>query len=195
MIRHDTISRAFIVSAIMAALFLLTFEQTIYSVIPLVLLGVSLSLERFLENRVETDVKLAVSETKQIMIYTVFALIVLFFMNQNIEYTISLDTTTSVMLYTFSLAVAEEAFFRGCITDLCLSKIKNSMIALFVSAGIFAVYHLARYGNSESLMFFVLGGGLILNWIAFKTRRISPSILAHVIYNLIVVANMGVMAT
>jgi len=194
MIRHDTISRAFIVSAIMAALFLLTFEQTIYSIIPLVLLGVSLSLERFLENRVETDVKLAVSETKQIMVYTVFALIILFFMNQNIGYTISLDGATALVLYTFSLAVAEEAFFRGCITDLCLSKIKNSMIALFVSAGIFAVYHLARYGNSESLMFFVLGGGLILNWIAFKTRRISPSILAHVIYNLIVVANMGVMA-
>jgi membrane protease YdiL (CAAX protease family) len=93
-------------------------------------------------------------------------------------------TGVDAMLYAVLIAVAEEQFFRGAILNFLLT-LTNSTVAIFSSAAIFMVYHFAVYGTSTSNLVYVLVGGLALAWAAYRSGRLSPSILAHVINNVL----------
>jgi membrane protease YdiL (CAAX protease family) len=48
----------------------------------------------------------------------------------------------------------------------------------------FAIYHFAVYGSIDVLLV-VLGSGIVLSYAVLRTRRLSPTVLAHVINNFI----------
>lgn len=197
MIRQDAISAAFIVYAALAVTFLATYSTTTVVMFPFILLIGGLALEyRFSKRIGETpeDSFKRVPYT-QIGLYAGLALVVMLVTGLTVQYIPlaeigSMPVWTDAFLYTTSIAVAEEIFFRGFITDALLSYnfgrglLNNNYFKLFLSGGVFAVYHLARYGTSVSNMIYVAVCGFVLSWVAWKTRRLSPSIIAHVFNNI-----------
>jgi membrane protease YdiL (CAAX protease family) len=101
-------------------------------------------------------------------------------------------TSFDAVLFSSLMAISEEMFFRGFILDLLLVSIKLSWIAIFASAGVFTLYHLARYGTQLDSLLYVFGGGLILSWITWKSRRLGPSIIAHTANNILATLGAGV---
>jgi len=182
----------------MAIIWLATFSTTTVILFPAVLLSAGLVLEFYFERfkKAETDRtdfrKLPFS---QIGLYASFALAVMLVTGYGVQYvslpSLSAFPDTSTLLYTTSIAVAEEQFFRGFVTDSLVSyhttyAILNNVYAkLILSGAIFMAYHYARYGSSGNDMLYVLVGGTMLSWIAYKTQRLSPSMLAHVFNNIL----------
>jgi membrane protease YdiL (CAAX protease family) len=80
------------------------------------------------------------------------------------------------------IAIAEEQFFRGFITNLL--TVKTGFFGVILSGIFFSVYHLAVYGTSYSSLFIVMGGGIILAYAAYKTRRVSTVMAPHLLNNL-----------
>ena len=60
-----------------------------------------------------------------------------------------------------------------------------------MGAGIFAVYHLAAYGDNPSAMLFVLGAGFTLIYIDLQMHRLSPSLFAHITNNVMAYSTVG----
>ena len=100
------------------------------------------------------------------------------------------------IVYGVCISTAEEMFFRGFITDTLLSTtlpahtamgalLNNVYFKLILSAGIFAGYHMARYGADQYALAYVFFGGFILSWVAYKSQRLSPGMIAHGANNLL----------
>ena len=111
--------------------------------------------------------------------------------------TMQLSLNSDALMYSVLMAVAEEQFFRGFITDGLLSQkipgvANNPYFALVLSALIFMGYHWARYGTDPNALMYVFAGGFILSWIAYKSRRLSPSIISHVATNILAVVGGSV---
>jgi membrane protease YdiL (CAAX protease family) len=80
------------------------------------------------------------------------------------------------------VAVAEEQFFRGFMTPY-FARYVGFFPGITLSAGFFTVYHFAVYQTNPTALVVVFFGGLVLSFISLKTKRLSPSLLAHVINN------------
>lgn len=94
---------------------------------------------------------------------------------------LALSLPLSLFLFTCVMAISEEEFFRGELFDLLVSAGKTPVaVAILFSALIFAFYHLHVYGSSPNDMLYVVLGGAVLSWAAYKTRRVSTSMIAHV---------------
>jgi len=91
------------------------------------------------------------------------------------------------MLYGVLAGVSEERFFRKTITDWFLYLSKTQTVAIFLSSLFFTFYHFARYGLSMSALLYVFMGGVALAYVAIRSGRISPTMLAHVINNVLAV--------
>jgi membrane protease YdiL (CAAX protease family) len=134
----------------------------------------------------------------KIAYYTVIALFGIFL----IGYAINLVpltipaalTGTDAILYSVLIGIAEEQFFRGFLTDWLLSVLPSWIMAVSAGAGIFAVYHFARYGTQLNALVYVFAGGFILGWVAYKSRRLSPTMIAHAANNTISYLKGSVMA-
>lgn len=188
MIQQDSVSRVLIVLAIMVTIFLATFETTAVVLFPAILLITGLVMEFYLEKRREyTDHIFEPLTIRKIGYYTVLALFGVFVAGYAIQRVPMELTGYDALLYGVLVAVAEEQFFRGFITDWLLSRIGNRMIALFVSALVFMVYHFARYGTATPALVYVFAGGFILSYVAYRSKRLSPCMLAHVANNVIAV--------
>jgi len=194
-IQQDSLSRVLIVLAIMITIFLSTFETTTLVLFPAVLLITGLIMEFYLEKRREyTDHIFEPLTIQKIGYYTVLALFGSFITGyaiKNVQFPMEL-TGYDALMYSTLIAVAEEQFFRGFITDWLLSRINNPMVALFLSALVFMAYHFARYGTATDALIYVFAGGFILSYVAYKSKRISPPMLAHVLNNLIAILRGGV---
>ena len=190
MIRQDTISRTLIILAIMITIYLSTFETTTIVLFPAILLITGLIMEFYLEKKREvTDHITEKSTIKSVGYYTVLALFGIFLAGYAIEkFRPPMELTGyDALLYSMLIAVAEEQFFRGFITDWLLSKIAQPHMALLASALIFTIYHFARYGTKPEALLYAFAGGFILSWVAYKSRRLSPCMLAHILNNAIAV--------
>jgi len=86
------------------------------------------------------------------------------------------------------VAVAEEQFFRGALTNLFIRAV-GSAGAIILSGAVFSIYHLAVYGGQPITMAIVAGAGSILAFTAIRTGRVSTPMIAHVANN--VVAGLG----
>jgi len=176
--------------AMMLTVYLATFETTTIVVFPSILLLIGLGMEMWLEKKREYVDHFAEEKTmKTIGYWTIVALLGFFltgYMVQHVNLTI-LTGWASAISFTVLMAIAEEQFFRGFITDMFLTNFKYSMLALGGSAFVFMFYHYARYGTDPNSMLYVFAGGFILNWVAYKSRRISPCMLAHIINNVVAV--------
>jgi len=143
-------------------------------------------MERFLEKRHEAvdDSVTDSSSQKEVLKYTLIALVGIFFMGFLVKVTFPLELSGyNIIIFGFIIGVAEAQFFRGFITDYLLSTLPNPIFALLGSALIFMVYHFAVYGTQYDSLMYVFAGGLILSWVAYKSRRISPPMIAHGLNN------------
>mgnify|MGYP001593021923 FL=1 len=175
-----------IILALAITVYLFTYESSALVIFPAILLIAGVSMEVFLERKkVEmVDDGTEFKTLKEIGFYTVLALFGIFLTGyaiQKLPMSISPLTTSPVnaMLYSVLIGVSEEQFFRGFLTDWLLTHMSNVALALISGAGIFTAYHLARYSTSVNALAYVFAGGLILGFVAYRSRRISPTMLAH----------------
>jgi len=129
------------------------------------------------------DESLSEVEVKQMALWTAVSFVAIIFLNQfarTIPFAVT-DEPVTRKSFAVLIAVAEENFFRGFITPFVASKV--GMLPGSVLAGaIFGIYHFAVYGSVDVLLI-VFGSGIILSYVALRTRRLSPPMLAHVINN------------
>ena len=186
-VAHDSLSQTCTILAVMIVIYLSTFETTVVILFPAVLLIAGLILQFYLQRRVEV-VDSLVENAGNIGFYTLIALAgiaLASFAAPALSRIPKMELTgVDAMLYAILIAVAEEQFFRGAILNFLLT-LTNPTVAIFSSAAIFMVYHFAVYGTFTSNLVYVLVGGLALAWAAYRSGRLSPSILAHVTNNML----------
>ena len=78
--------------------------------------------------------------------------------------------------------IAEEILFRGLITPL-LCKATNLYVASFLSAAIFALFHIDPNYFSFNQVIYIFCLGIVLAITMFKTRSIWPGIALHALNN------------
>lgn len=194
MLQHDLISGVFIAYAALAIIWLSTFSTTGVTLFPFILLIGGLGLEwRFSRQIVEKNASdTAKLPLNKILTYSGVGLAAMLITGTAVDY-LPLATIESLpqidsFLFSTSIAVAEAIFFTGFITDMLLStrlpgSFNNDYLKLLLSGAVFGLYHFARYGTLLDSLIYVFVGGFILNWVSYKTKRLSPSILAHVANN------------
>ncbi len=176
-------------AAFIVVYFFVWLGTTTILLIPIILLILGITLRFYVRGHIPQDVRIDEEEAKGIGKYTLLALIgismgslfsrVLF----RPPLTIALSTVDQ-LLYGTLYAISEEQFFRGFVVDFFLWK-TNPYFAILASAAIFTVYHLRVYGSSIEALMYVLIAGVMLAWVAWKSRRTSPSIIAHICNNLL----------
>jgi membrane protease YdiL (CAAX protease family) len=194
MIAHDTISKTFTILAIIIILYLSTFSLSLELLFPSILLISGIIMQLYESQKIEYVDSVFEEETSyNILFYTLIALagigISTFFSPiilsvKPIAFEIRY-TGFQLMLFGVLMAIAEEQFFRGFITNFLLKF--SSIIAILGSAGIFAVYHLAVYGTKPEAIIYVFIGGMILAYVAIRSQRLSPTMIAHSIVNVLAV--------
>ena len=175
-----------IVIAMMLSVYLATFENTTLILFPGLLLTFGLVMEFYLEKKREETPARDRGSWKEIAFYTVMALLGFYLTSFGVSHmSMAINAVNfSGIAYVTLMAIAEEQFFRGFITDLFLTKLTQPYLAILMSGGTFAIYHIARYGTQADAMIYVFVGGIILSWVAYKSRRLSPGMIAHVINNI-----------
>ncbi len=190
--KPDTVTVTFTILAVLISIYFATFEQSFIAIFPAILLISGLVLSIWVQGRQEPVDGIFTSQSYRIILYTLLALAGLgvgSLIGQNLFAPKILTLTLlpyQAKLYGVLMAVAEETFFRGFITQYMLLKMHTPTFALLASGAIFSVYHLAVYGTSMNAIFYVLAAGIILSVIVYKTGRLSSCVLAHCINNLIV---------
>ena len=148
-------------------------------------------MERFLERKYEhVETENQGKALPQIGLYTVAALFGVFLTGYAVNYVLLSITQlgltgVNAILYSALIAIAEEQFFRAFILDWMLVRIAQPMVAVFFNAVLFMGYHFARYGTNLNALGYVLGGGFILGWVAYKSQRVSPTMLGHLANNVV----------
>jgi membrane protease YdiL (CAAX protease family) len=171
-------------------IYLATFEQSYLIIFPAVLLISGLVLQIYFSRKIEVVDSLAQS-APNILFYTLVALAgiaLASFVAPLLQPPVQKMQLTSfhAMLYSLLIAVAEEQFFRGALLNFLLSSFKGlAFLAIALNATVFTVYHFAVYQTSLGALAYVFVGGLVLAWVAWRSNRLSPSMLAHAINNLI----------
>jgi membrane protease YdiL (CAAX protease family) len=90
-----------------------------------------------------------------------------------------LIAATLFLFFLFFSPIVEEILFRGIVLE-GLVNVTNGVVAVIVSAAIFAGVHWAG-GVGQIASTFILG--LVLGWLYLRTRSVVPSSVAHIIYN------------
>jgi len=175
--------------AALVAVYMATFELGLLILFPVILLTTGIALQIYFTRKVQADDSLDLQETGQILFYTVVCLAVIaatsFFVAALPQVVPKMQLTGfDTVLFGVLMAVAEEQFFRGAVTSFLLNY-TVPVLAVLGSAAIFTVYHLAVYGTNLSAMVYVFAGGTVLAWVAYRTQRLSPSMTAHVINNIL----------
>lgn len=199
-IRQDNVSKFLLAVAAMATIFLATFETTTVVLFPVILLVTGLSMEYLLERRKpEEDYEIDDKERTQISVYTILAILAMFATGFFVDWSFDIPTQSitfvsvgfNAIAYTTLIAIAEEQFFRGFITDGLIMLCRRIPILgstpffpITFSAAIFCGYHFSRYGTSPDSLVYVYIGGFILSYIAYRTKRLSPTMFAHVFNNI-----------
>ena len=194
-------SRGAFIIAILITIYLATYQSSAIILFPATLLLAGMMMEYQLERK-GTGFKKGdepeTRQTRQLTTTTVYYSVIGFvgilvtgYTINVVKYITSLAITSyDAALFSSLMAISEEMFFRGFITDFLLTSIKLPYLALFTSAGIFTIYHLARYGTQIDSLIFVFAGGFILSWIAYKSRSLGPSIISHTLNNIIATLSM-----
>jgi len=192
MIRQDRISKMLIVAAMLLCVYLATFENSTLIMFPGILLTFGLIMEWFLEKKRE-DVSDSRDKGswKEIGFYTVLSVGGMALVAWGTSYKPwMIMVPASGIAYVVLMAISEEQFFRGFITDLLLSKFNRKILAVILAGFLFAIYHIAMYSTNPDAMLYVLAGGVILSWVAYRSRRLSPGMIAHIFNNVRAVIGM-----
>lgn len=189
-IRQDPISLAASAIAITELVFLSVFPGDLQtdSIIAALILVSGLVMQRYF--KIDAQEGIDSQGRSNIFVYSAIAVVIFFILNiyvpklpLSVEAVIGTNVVPDKM-FELLIAVSEEQFFRGFLGNLLITR-TNAGIGIFMDGLIFMVYHFAVYGSSASSLGIVFGAGITLMFIDWKTGRVSPSILAHVINNLL----------
>ena len=190
MIRYDNVSITLIVIASAFSVYMFLFSQEAIWLFPATLAGLGIALGLMVKKKFEVDESISETEGTNIFVHTLIALVGIGiggFVSGQIPtvpafvHSLSL-TPYDTLIYGVLMAIAEEPFFRGFLTNLFLTKLPT-FVALIMSAGIFGLYHMKVYGTSPQALSFALIGGLVLAYVAYKTQRITSGLFAHILNN------------
>jgi len=192
MIRQDAVSQVMSLTAVMIVVYLSTFQQGVTILFPAVLLISGITLQFYLQRRYETDFSIDGEEAKNIMYYALIGLAFIAIggvLAPKLWQPVQRMQLTGMdqLLYSMLIAVSEEQFFRGALFNWLLESLPAAALAIVGSALIFVVYHFAIYQTNFSNLTYVFVGGVALAWIDYRTQRLSPSVLAHVLNNFLAV--------
>ena len=189
MIKHDTVSRMLTVLACLITVYLTTFQTAnVVLLYPVVLLILGIVLQRFILRKVE-ETDSIVQNRWHIMYYTSLALIGLALTNLYVRTYLKQSVQfvgMNALLFSVMMAISETLFFQGFLTNFFVQKL-SPVVGLFVSSLIFTVFHFAVYGLDVDSLTYIFVGGFILNWVAYKSGRLSPPMLAHIMNNVVAV--------
>lgn len=90
--------------------------------------------------------------------------------------------TLNILIIAGLAAVVEELFFRGCMQQLIERIVKNTHIAVWISAIIFSAVHMEFYGLLPRALL-----GALLGYLYVYTRNLWIPILAHFTNNLMAI--------
>jgi len=193
MIKQDSISIMMTIVAVAISLYLATYELGVLILFPLILLFSGLILQILYMRRMEYTDHIFEEETSaNITYYTMLAFIgilmgSLFANFVRPQFIIGVELSiVSLRLFAALMAICEEQFFRGFFTNFFLKIFNNPYVAAGLSGVVFAIYHFRVYGTSNAF-FYVIISGFALSYVAIKSGRLSPCILAHVINNILAV--------
>lgn len=102
------------------------------------------------------------------------------------------DTLNSAILYG-AIGIAEEAFFRFTIFQVCLlamRKLPSSFAVIFATvatSALFMGYHRRVYGSSFVKMSAMFLSSIVLCLVAYKTKKVGSTMFAHGAWNVLVV--------
>lgn len=191
MIKQDSVSLGFTIAALFLSLYWSTGEKNFIGLFPAILLFGGVAINFLSGVRFGVDSLTTGGEAANIGLYTFVGVAGMYatgLFTQNFytpQTTVPL-TGIDAIQYGILMAVAEEQFFRGGLLNFLLPRL-GEWGGIFGSAAIFYVYHFFVYAGNDAALWYVLGGGVILAFITVKTQRLSPSILAHVINNVLAV--------
>ena len=194
MIRHDKIALSLTAIAGMISIYLGLFQSQMGIVwFPALLLILGLQLNTYVNRKYDYDDDIDQREGGRIIYATMMAVVAISVTSlvMNIPfYKRTADiiglSLFDAKLYAGLMAVAEEQFFRGFLTNFAYRYgLKNTATASVASALIGTVYHFMRYGEDPSALMFVFLGFVILSFISLREQRLSPAILAHLIHNVV----------
>ena len=83
----------------------------------------------------------------------------------------------------FFAGIAEEPFFRGFLWGLLRKVGLNEIWIWLIQAGLFWLGHLYYLGTRPWSFWLVIPGGLVLGWLAWRSRSIANSMIAHGLEN------------
>jgi membrane protease YdiL (CAAX protease family) len=213
MLRQDWISGAAFVYCLLAVAWLAIWNTVTVVLFPVILLLMGYVGERRFRKNIGDEGEVGESDNprklpfSQIALYSGAALAAILATGYYVSY-LPLTEMASLpaldgFLYSTSMAVAEEYFFRGFILDMLLSItipvgsfkflgqfVNNNYVKIGFSAVVFMGYHWARYGTAMDSLAYVLVGGFALGLVNYRLKRLSPSIIAHGLNN--VIALVGV---
>jgi len=155
-------------------------------------------MQRYLYKRIEEDTSIDDEEAGSIMYFTLLALLgigvgSLFVSRSLFIFPAQINGPVGpLLLGMFSLnvlqaclmAVAEENFFRGIFLQFFSPFGMGPSISATALIGI--IYHLRVYGSvSGNGLYFVGIAWIVFGYVAWRTKRISPLIIAHLINNVL----------
>jgi membrane protease YdiL (CAAX protease family) len=169
---------------------------------PIILLVLSLVFRVYINKKLHKDEELDEAEGKSILTYYIVALFGLVLGSlvvkglYNFPYEKYLTDTpimsaflldpSSQWVFTTVMAITEEWFFRGELLEFLTYRLPPGL-ASFVSALVFMSYHLGVYGTSFENLMYILVGGIGLAIAVTRSRRLEPSLFAHITNNLMAV--------
>lgn len=90
-----------------------------------------------------------------------------------------------VVLVGFGAPLVEEVFYRGLVQPAVVKRL-GPTAGIVVTAAVFGAAH------QQPLQFPALAAfGGVLGWLAWRTGRLGPSILAHVVFNLLTLVQLA----
>jgi membrane protease YdiL (CAAX protease family) len=191
-IQQDSISIMLTAVALLASVYLSTFDLGILNVFPGFLLVAGIVMNMFVNKSISYDEGQSSGGTKNLLIYSAVAVAGLgmaalaagftstYFLPQSITQLSMQDQ----VVFGVMMAISEEQFFRGFLTQFFYSRFNSMFIGVIASAACFMAYHLAVYGDVTANLVYVFVAGAFLSYTAIASKRISVPMIGHVINNI-----------
>lgn len=200
MISYDYFSKLISWVGLSIPVFIFLFSNiSIIWLFPSFLIVFGLLMEKFLMPKKIKDEGDTIKDSGNIIFYTVIALATFVFLSlvtPSVAKIMGLEITGyDSILFGVMMAIGEEMFFRLAWANLLIQVSHSEIFGALMGAGIFAVYHLAAYGDNPSAMLFVLGAGFTLIYIDLQMHRLSPSMLAHIGNNVLAYSSLTIAGT
>jgi len=117
------------------------------------------------------------------VVWTAVSVIAIWVINKTVPF--SLDVAPlSTRLFSVLMGVAEESFFRVWLCPFIFRMTRMGWLAIGLSSGIWALYHINRYGEAGIGTFLVIFmAGCMLGWVMLTSKMGDGVIFGHAIVN------------